>query len=179
MTDEAVPPIDKLLDDWTASADNRSARERIYAVTTQLTDPTDVSTIAEQADCSPNTARDTLAWFDEMGIVRQVAENPALYRRNEAYFEFLRVDRLASTQTASELDALLAELRDQESVVAAQFDVEHPEDVTLDTTDPETLEVRSDRLSEWRSLRQRIQDIHRAKAKQDVQTTGQNDSLPA
>jgi len=179
MSDQSTPPIDEMADDWTATADNRSARERIYAVTTQLTDPTDVSTIAEQADCSPNTARDTLSWFNEMGIVRQVAQNPALYQRNEAYFEFLRVDRLASTHTASELDALLAKLRDRESEVAAEFDVEHPENVTLDITDPETLERRSDRLSEWRSLRQRIRDVHRAKAKQDGQTTGQNDSLPA
>lgn len=179
MSDQGTPPIGEIADDWTATADNRSARERIYAITTQLTDPTDVSTIAERADCSPNTARDTLAWFTEMGIVRQVTENPALYRRNQAYFEFLRVDRLASTHTPSELDALLADLREQESEVAAEFDVEHPEDVTLDTTDPETLETRYDRLSEWRSLRQRIRDVHRAKADQDDQHSGQNDSLPA
>jgi len=179
MNNEDTPPIEDMADEWADTTENQSARERIYVVTTSLTDPTSVATIAERTGCSPNTARDTLSWFREMGIVRQVAENPALYRRNDAYFEFLRVDRLANKYSTSELDALSTDLRERESELAAEFEVDHPDDVTLDSSDPETLEHRYDLLSEWQTVRRRIRDVLQAKANHGNRVSDQNDSLLA
>lgn len=44
-------------------------RERLLDVVTGLQTPTTVADIAALADCDPETARDYLAWFDEMGLV--------------------------------------------------------------------------------------------------------------
>jgi len=179
MTTDETPPVEEMAESWSATTDDRSARERVYDVATQLTDPTSVSDVADRADCAPNTARDTLEWFAEMGIVTTVGENPARYRRNEAYFEFLRVDRLASEHTRAELDQFLEELREQEAQVATHFAVDHPADVSLDEADPDRLEQRYDRLSEWRTLRRRIRDVLQAKAELDTHSSEQDDSLPA
>jgi hypothetical protein len=179
MTSDETPPIEEMAESWSATADDRSARERVYDVATQLTEPTGVGEIADRADCAPNTARDTLEWFAEMGIVTAVGEHPVRYRRNESYFEFLRVDRLASEHTREELDQFLENLQEEEAQVATHFEVDHPEDVSLDETAPDRLEQQYDRLSEWRTLRRRIRDILQAKAELDSRSSGQNDSLPA
>jgi hypothetical protein len=177
-SDSAVPPDLDLVGEWDRAVEDRSTKERVYGVVTSLTDPTPVSTIAERADCSPNGARSNLEWFVELGIVDRVADGPALYRRNDAYFEFLRADRLASEYDAGELSALVDEYERREGSLAASFDVEDPDDIdplTVDTEDG--FESLYDRLSEWRAVRRRLRDLRRAQLLND--RSDPSDVVPA
>jgi hypothetical protein len=82
-TDGAEPPP---VDEWESPSelfDGGPVRERIRNVVLQLREPTKVSTVAERADCDPETAREYLEWFAEMGIVRSHEGRPVRYERNE------------------------------------------------------------------------------------------------
>jgi hypothetical protein len=173
MTDESgseapEPPDIDLVEEWDRTVEDRPTKERVYEVVTSLTDPTPVATIAERADCSPNGARSNLEWFVELGIVDRVADEPALYRRNDAYFEFLRVNRLASEYGGGELSALIEEYERREASLAAAFDVDDPDDIDPLTFDTDgDFESLYDRLSEWRTVRRRLRDLRRAQLLND------------
>lgn len=161
-SDERPPEID-VAESWDETIEGRSTRERLYEVVTTLTDPAKVATIAERADCSANGARQTLEWFAELGIVDRVGTDPVLYRRNEAYFEFLRANRLRQEHSQEQLASLIDEYERREQELASQFTVDTPDEVDplAISTDTE-FETEYDQLSKWRATRRRLQDLRRA-----------------
>lgn len=166
MADDADtpgPPDLSLVEEWDHAVEGRSTKERVYEVVTALTDPTKVSTIADRADCSPNGARSTLDWFEDLGIVERVASEPALYRRNEAYFDFLRAHRLATEYDPDALARLAEEYESRDTELADRFGVTDPDGVEPGAVEAEAdFETVADRVSEWRAVRRRLRDLRRA-----------------
>lgn len=158
-----TPPDDlDLAGEWTETVEGRSTKERVYEVATSLTEPARVAEIAERADCSPGGARSNLEWLATMGVVERVAEDPALYRRNEAYFDFLRVHRLTQEYDAAELEALIEEYEARERELADSFDADTPEAVDLSSVPFGDLDEAYDRAGEWRVVRRRLREFRRA-----------------
>lgn len=163
-SDDTEIDMDGLAAEWRSDVASRSTKERVYAVVTELTDPTRVAEIAERADCSAEGARSNLEWFVEVGIASRVADRPALYQRNDAYFDFLRIHRLTETYTLSELRDEIAFYETRDDELAEGFPVSNPAEVDLyamEFEDP--FDDVYDRLSEWRTVRRRLGELQRAK----------------
>jgi len=79
--------------------------QRIYGTILQTREPTTASAIADVADCDPKTARKYLGWFSELGIVTRHDGHPATYERNDAYFEWRRINQLAADHSVEDLPA--------------------------------------------------------------------------
>jgi predicted transcriptional regulator len=141
--------------------ENAPADERVYRITLDLTDPNRVSEVADRADCSVNTARRHLKRLAEIGLLTRVTENPATYKRNEAYFEWRRLNRLAELseqEYKSRLGDLLAKNEDYKQT----FDAESPDDIDpleyAEYGDPEQVWLD---ITNWEAVRQEIHDLRR------------------
>ncbi|ELZ88319.1 DUF7342 family protein [Haloferax sulfurifontis] len=84
--------------------------QRIYGTILQTREPTTASAIADVADCDPKTARKYLGWFSELGIVTRHDGHPATYERNDAYFEWRRINQLAADHSIEDLQQRVREL---------------------------------------------------------------------
>lgn len=159
---DTTPP--DLGDAWATDLEERSTKERVYEVATSLTEPTRVAVVADRAECSKGGARSNLEWLAELGVVERVADDPALYRRNEVYFDFRRVYHLTRNHDAAELEALIEDYDAHEGDLAAEFDAETPAEVDVLTTVAfDELDEAYDRLSEWRTVRRRLRELRRAR----------------
>jgi hypothetical protein len=156
------PSATTLSDEQAVWTETEDTRRRIQSVITGLQEPSPVTVIADRAACSANAARKHLKEFAALGVVHQV-DDPAgtRYVRNEAYIRWQRANKLATTNTAEELLATLAELEDRDEQFQAQFDEPTPETVELseELTHAE-LEERIEALSEWETVRTAI-DRHK------------------
>lgn len=133
-------------------------RERLLDVLVGLRTPTKVSTIAEWAECDTETARDYLEWFAEMGMVHRHDGRPVRYARNDAYFQWRRIDRIHNEYSEQEIVAALDETLEQIEAYRTQFDAPHPGDVSLVAVTHEqnlATEAAWEQLSEWQTLEQR------------------------
>lgn len=139
MSEETPPELD-LTGEWDAAREARTVKDRVYEVTTTLTSPTAVTEIAERADCTKKGARPHLEWFVELGVLEKVADNPALFVRNEAYFAFRRVTELTREfETAEAVVDAIEEYRERERTLAASFEAASPAAVVLSETTTMTL----------------------------------------
>ena len=133
-------------------------RERLLDVVVGLRTPTKVSTIAERADCDTETARDYLEWFDEMGMVHRHDGRPVRYERNDAYFQWRRIDHIRSEYSKQDIVDALAETIEEIEDYKTQFDAKHPDEVSLieanQSLDMST-EAAWEALSEWETLERR------------------------
>jgi predicted ArsR family transcriptional regulator len=135
-----------------------SIRERLLDVVIGLRTPTKVSTIAERADCDTETARDYLEWFDEMGMVQRHDGRPVRYERNDAYFQWRRIDRIREEYFEQEIVDALDDTLEQIEDYRTQFDATHPDEVSLvNATQEQNLSTEAawEALSEWETLEQR------------------------
>jgi len=155
--DESPPDLDEL-DTPDSLLKNGPIRERLLDSVIGLRTPTKVSTIADRADCDTETARDYLDWFHEMGLVHRHDGHPARYKRNDAYFQWRRLNKVREDYSDQEIiDALAATLDEIESY-RTQFDAQHPDDVSLvDATREQDLSTEAawEALSEWETLERR------------------------
>jgi hypothetical protein len=78
-----------------------SAEERVYNTVIQTREPATAQTVADDADCDPKTARKYLAWFSTLSIVTEHDGEPPTYERNDRYFEWRRINELASKRPPS------------------------------------------------------------------------------
>lgn len=170
MTDADGPdesgafPNPGLAESWSDRLTERSTKERVYEVATTLAEPTRVADVSRRASCSKGGARSTLDWLTELGVLEKVAEDPAMYRRNEAYFDFRRVYHLSREHDADELDGLIQQYETREAALADQFDVDTPaESDALMAVGFDELDDAYDRLSEWRTVRRRLRELRRAR----------------
>ena len=130
-------------------------RERLLDIVVGIRTPTKVSTVAERADCDTETARDYLEWFDEMGMVHRHDGRPVRYERNDAYFEWRRIDQIREEYSKQEIVDALGDTLEQVEDYRAQFDAEHPDEVSLvDATREQNLSTEAawEALSEWETL---------------------------
>ena len=153
--DESPPDIDEL-ESPESLLKGGPIRERLLDVVTGLRTPTKVSAIADLADCGTETARDYLAWFDEMGMVHRHDGRPVRYERNDAYFQWRRIDRIRDEYSEQEIVDLLTDTLDEIEAYRTQFDAADPNDVSLvDASQDRATEDAWEALSEWKTLEQR------------------------
>ncbi|WP_254863268.1 DUF7342 family protein [Halovivax gelatinilyticus] len=159
-TDEGGPPETDFSSDLSTRLADAPTDERVYRVALELVEPTRVSAIAERADCSKNAARRHLDRLVEIGVLTRVIPDPAAYRRNESYFEWRRLDRLANLpkeEFAGRLDDLLSE----EAAYREEYDGVDPGEIDpLEYDDPEN--IWQD-LNNWEAIRAEIRDLRRAR----------------
>jgi hypothetical protein len=131
-------------------------RERLLDVVTGLRTPTKVSNIADLADCDTETARDYLEWFEEMGMVHRHDGRPVRYERNDAYFQWRRVDRIRNDYTERALVEALSDAIDQIEAFREQFGADDPAEVSLvEASKDMATEDAWEALSEWKTLERR------------------------
>ncbi len=141
-------------------------RERLLDVVVGLRTPTKVSTIAEKADCDTETARDYLEWFDEMGMVHRHDGRPVRYERNDAYFQWRRIDQIREEYSKQEIGEALVDTLEQVDDYRAQFDAEHPDEVSLvDVTREKNMSTEAawEALSEWETLERQAAHLDAAR----------------
>lgn len=141
--------------------------QRIYGTVLQTREPTTASTIADRVDCDPKTARKYLNWFADLGIVTRHDGHPATYERNNAYFEWRRINRLAAEYTVEELQERVRELTSRIVEYENTYDATTPAGVdaiaVAETSDERTIdEVYSD-LADWETARRDRERYERAR----------------
>ena len=96
MTEDAAPdgppPFDRPFE-------GSDTKQRVYGAVLHARDPMTAVEIAERADCSAESARTHLSFYADLGIVVRHDGRPARYERNDDYFEWRRVNELASSLT--------------------------------------------------------------------------------
>jgi hypothetical protein len=161
--DETAPDFD----DWESPESllkDGPVRERLYDVVLQLRQPTKVSTVAERAECDPETARDYLEWFAGMGMVREHTGRPVRYERNESYLRWRRVNRIRERYSEEEIVDTLAAVIDDIEQYREAFDAQGPDEISLVTLSQEMpTEDAWKALSDWESLERRAELLEAAR----------------
>lgn len=133
-----------------------STRERLLDVILQLRTPTKVSTIADSAECDPETAREYLQWFASMGIVCEISGRPVRYERNDSYLRWRRIERIREQYSETEIVEELSAVTEAIEEYREQFDSERPSEVVLVNEDSdESVDGAWEALSDWKTLEQR------------------------
>ena len=154
-----IPPdaaIESVRNKWKEETDTFG---RIYRVILGTTEFTHYPEIAELANCADNSAKKHLDRLVEMGLVKQETNRRvACYRRNNAYFEWLRASQIADDLAKEEITERVHSLEIKKTELEDEFHVTDPLKISIagehshDTTH-ERLKV----LSEWRVLERDIQ----------------------
>lgn len=164
MTDSGAPDGPPPFEEPFRDSD---VEQRIYGTIFQTREPTSASAIAETVECDPKTARKYLSWFTELGIVVQYEGHPATYERNDSYFEWRRINQLATDHSVEELQRRVRDLskkigeyeRTYDSATPGEVDalavVEQDEDADID-------DVYSD-LGDWATARRERRYYERAR----------------
>lgn len=153
--DESAPDFDDFEDPGELLADG-PVRKRLLDVVLQLRETATVATVAERADCDPETARDYLSWFARIGIVREHPGRPVGYELNRSYLRWRRIERIrrefTDDEIVEELDATVTELAEYRD----QFDAPRPSGVSLlDVAEDRSVEEAWEAVSAWKTLRSR------------------------
>ena len=164
MTDTASTDGPPSFDDPFSGDD---VEQRIYGTILQTREPATVSAIAERVECDPKTARKYLSWFADLGIVTRHDGHPATYERNNAYFEWRRVNQLATDHSVDELQQCVQELTARIDEYEDAYDAATPATVdavaVAETSDERTIdEVYSD-LGDWATAREERERYERAR----------------
>jgi predicted ArsR family transcriptional regulator len=153
--DESPPDLDEL-ESPDSLFKSGPIRERLLDIVTGLRTPTKVSDIADLADCDTETARNYLEWFDEMGMVHRHDGRPVRYKRNDAYFQWRRIDRIRDEYTDQEIVEALSDAIEQIEAYRDQFDADDPDDVSLvEASRDMSTEDAWEALSGWETLERR------------------------
>jgi len=146
MTDDVhhdgPPPFDKPIGD-------EDTNQRVYAAVLYARDPMSAAEIAERADCSEESAREHLSFYNDLGIVLQHEGRPVRYERHDDYFEWRRVNALAQEHTVDELQIRVSELTEQIERYRDKFEAKSPADVDVLEFDEEEIEDVYTELSNW------------------------------
>jgi predicted transcriptional regulator len=140
-------------------------RDDFFDAVLGLSEPATAGEVAELAGRGVDAAREYLEWFKQLGIVTQVTESPATYRRNQDYLNWRRVQRLQAEYSDEELLAFLKEETERAAEISERFDVESPEAVSITTYASETdrtIEDVWEDVSAWKTARHRVVLLERA-----------------
>jgi hypothetical protein len=137
--------------------------KRIYGVVLGTREPTATGEIAEAADCDPKTARKYLSWFAELGVVTEHEGRPTTYERNDAYFEWRRVNDLASSHSLEELRRRVSDLTATITEYRGEYGADAPEDVDALEVDASEVEAVYEDLADWATARHERRLYERAR----------------
>jgi predicted transcriptional regulator len=122
--------------------------QRIYGTLLGTQAPTGVTEIAEQSDCDPKTARKYLEWFTDLGVATRHDGRPVTYERNDAYFEWRRVNELAAEHSLGDLQSRVSELTNRIESYREEYGTERPDGVDALAVEGDIDEVYAD-LHDW------------------------------
>lgn len=140
-------------------------RDDFFDAVLGLDSPATAGEVAERAGHGVDAAREYLQWFERMGIVTQVTDSPATYKRNQAYLNWRRVQTLRESYSTDELLEFLESETDRVEALAAEFDVATPDQVSISAYASDTdqsIEAVWDTLVAWRTARRRIALLEQA-----------------
>jgi predicted transcriptional regulator len=152
---------------------------RIYGTILQAREPATAGAIADRTECDPKTARKYLGWFADLGIVTYHDGHPATYERNDAYFEWRRINRLATDHSLEDLQQRVQELTVRIASYEDAYDAMSPAAVdavavseTSDDPSSSIDEVYGD-LADWMTARQERERYERARRRRAGAEGGQ------
>ena len=143
-------------------------RDDFFDAVLGLDEPATASEVAELAGRGVDAAREYLEWFERLGIVTQVTETPATYRRNQEYLNWRRVQHLQKEYSPDELVTFLKTETEREEIYSERFDAESPDAVSITATASATGQSVQDvweDVSAWKTTRRRITLLERALTK--------------
>ena len=140
--------------------------QRVYGTVLQTREPTEVSTIAEQSDCDPKTARKYLGWFSDLGIVTRRDGHLETYERNDAYFEWRRINELAAEHSVEDLQQRVQELTTRIAKYKDTYSAATPASVDAISASEEsgdrTIDDVYNDLGDWATARKERERYERA-----------------
>ncbi|WP_435066187.1 DUF7342 family protein [Halobaculum sp. EA56] len=141
--------------------------QRIYGTILQTREPTTASSIADAAECDPKTARKYLDWFEQLGVVTRHDGHPTTYERNDAYFEWRRINQLATKQSAAELQDRVRDLTTRIREYEDAYDAASPAAVdavaAAEGSDERTIDDVYSDLADWATAREERDRYERAR----------------
>jgi predicted transcriptional regulator len=150
--------------------EGEDVEQRIYGTLIGMRTPTGVSDIAKRSDCDSKTARKYLEWFTDLGVATRHEGRPVTYERNDAYFEWRRVNDLAAAHSASELRDRVADLAERIEAYQREYDATHPGAVDALDAEGDIDGIYAD-LNDWTTaLRERR--LHERARRQAADTGG-------
>jgi len=129
--------------------EGEDTKQRVYGAVLHAREPMTAAEIADRADCSTESARTHLSFYAELGIVIRHEGRPVRYERNDDYFEWRRVNRLAQDHTVEELQRQVAALTDSIDAYRQEYDAESPAAVDVLEYDAEPVDDVYAELGEW------------------------------
>lgn len=174
-----TPDFDSLVSPAELVSGDRT-RDDFFDAVLALDSPTPVGKIAELAGHGVDAAREYLEWFERMGIVTQVTDSPAMYKRNQEYLNWRRVQQLRTTYDEDDLLTFLEDSMEQDASLAAQFDVDSPDAVAITAHAADTgrsVEAVWEDVSTWKTARRRISLLERALQTNSDGTAGQRPTV--
>ena len=141
--------------------------QQIYGTILQTREPVAASAIADRTDCDPKTARKYLSWFADLGIVTQHDGHPVTYERNDAYFEWRRINQLAARHSLEELQQHVRTLTTTIKSYEDEYDAATPADVdalaVVETTVDRSIDDVYSDLGDWATAREERARYERAR----------------
>lgn len=155
--DELTPPADLVSGGRT--------RDDFFDAVLGLDSPATVSEVATLAGHGTDAAREYLEWFERMGIVTQLTDSPATYKRNQTYLNWRRVQQLREEYAPEKLVELLQTESERAKEFQTEFDADAPDEVSItafaEATEQPLAEVW-EQLSAWKTTRRRIELLEQA-----------------
>lgn len=162
MSDEPPPGLEGI----EPAFSEPTTEEQVFAVLVGSTEPLRVADVVGEVGCSKDTARKYLDWFTELGVARKRSGRPVRYERNEEYFEWRYVSRLADEHTLAELRETVVGLRDRLETFRDRYGADDPASIdTIEAADEHDRPVEDvwDELTTWASLSEEIRLHDRAR----------------
>ncbi|MFC7205230.1 sugar-specific transcriptional regulator TrmB [Haloferax namakaokahaiae] len=151
--------------------------QRVYGTVLQTRAPTTASTIANQSDCDPKTARKYLGWFSNLGIVTRHEGHPATYERNDAYFEWRRINELAAEHSVEDLQQRVQDLTTRLSEYEDTYNAATPASVdaiaAAEKSEDRTIDDIYSDLGDWATARDERKRYERARQQRATSETEQ------
>lgn len=160
---DGPPPFDRPFE-------NEDTKQRVYGAVLHAREPMTASQIAEQADCSEESARTHLSFYAALGIVILHEGRPVRYERNDDYFEWRRLNEVAREHTIEELQARVSELTEQIEEYRDEYGVDSPAELNVLEFDPERVDDVYVDLSDWATIIEERRLHERARRKVADQT---------
>lgn len=142
VTRDGPPPFERPFED-------EDTKQRVYGAVLHARDPMTAAEIAEQAECSTESARTHLSFYADLGIVIRHEGRPVRYERNDDYFEWRRVNELARENTVKELQTRVSELTDRIEDYRNEYGADSPAEIDVLKFDPQRIDDVYVELGQW------------------------------
>lgn len=141
--------------------------QRIYGTILQARERATSADIADRVGCDPKTARKYLDWFADLGLVNRHDGRPVTYDRNDAYFEWRRIDQLAAEYSLEELQERVRELTSRIGTYEDAYGARTPAEVdavsVAERSDERAIDDVYSDLGDWATAREERERYERAR----------------